>query len=250
MLCDNSIDDDAERGGPIVTDRPIVEADAECLPFRDSSFDYVISAQVLEHADDPERMIRELMRVAARGYIETPSEIAERLYGWPFHRSVINVVNGTLVIRRKNFVSQFGELFHVLGARDPAFKRFHLTHHRLFLVQYEWDGRIDYEIVPEDAAPIDLKSTDGIETLWRELARTRWRDRWMPVAKGLVPRGIAAWGKSSLARWRPRPKRDLREIVVCPRCRGPVVWRAEMVTCARCAVDYPIVGGIPRLLPP
>jgi uncharacterized protein YbaR (Trm112 family) len=250
VLCDKFVEDDAERGGRIVTDRPIVEADAQCLPFRDASFDYVICAQVLEHVEDPERMLRELMRVASRGYIETPSEIAERLYGWPFHRSVINMVGGRLVIRRKNFLPQFGELFHILAARDPAFRRFHLTHGRLLLVRYEWEGRIDYEIAPEGAPSMDLHSREAAEDLWRRVALTGWRDRWIPIVKSFVPRRVAALGKSLLARSRPRAKFDLHEAVVCPVCRGPVVWEGHEITCARCGLGYPIIRGIPRLLPP
>jgi uncharacterized protein YbaR (Trm112 family) len=250
VLCDKAIDDDRERGGGIVTDRPIVEGDAQDLPFRDSSFDYVICAQVLEHAENPEKMLQELMRVASRGYIETPSEIAEQLYGWPFHRSVINVVDGKLIIRRKNFVPPFGELFHVLGARDPLFRRFHLTHHGLFLVRYEWEGRIDYEIADDGAVPVDLSSPEIVERLWSEIARTSWRDRWAPLIKSFVPRRLAAWGKSALARRRPRQKRDLASIIACPRCKGAVEWRSAEVRCGTCGVDYPIVRGIPRLLPP
>lgn len=249
VLCDKAIDDDTERGGRIVTDRPMVEADAQSLPFRDSAFDYVICAHVLEHVEDPGRMLRELMRVASRGYIETPSEIAERLYGWPFHRSVIHRVGGRLVIRKKDFVPPFGELFHVLAARDPAFRRFHLTHHRLLLVEHEWDGRIDFEIAPEGAPPVDLGSTEAVERLWRELASARGRGGWLPLVKSLVPRPLAAWGKSVLARATPRRKTDLREIVVCPDCRGSVRWEAARIACERCGVDYPIVRGIPRLLP-
>src|SRR5262245_53539410 len=90
VLCDRFIEEDVERGGKIVHDRLLVQADAQALPFADQSFDYIIAAQVLEHVEDPEQMLRELMRVGRRGYIETPSEIAEWLYGWPFHRSVIH----------------------------------------------------------------------------------------------------------------------------------------------------------------
>src|SRR5712664_1444236 len=171
VLCDRLIDDNTERGGGIVADRPIVEADAQALPFADQSFDYVICAQVLEHVEDPERMLRELMRVARRGYIETPSEIAERLYGWPFHRSVINLLGGKLVIRRKSFDTPFGGLFHLLAARDPEFRRFHLTHNALLLVQYEWEGRIDYEILPDTSTPLDLQSKEVLEALWGRIAR-------------------------------------------------------------------------------
>lgn len=249
VLCDKSIDDDAERGGRIVSDRPIVEADAENLPFRDACFDYVICAHVLEHAEDPERMLHELMRVASRGYIETPSEIGERLYGWPFHRSVIRLAGGKLVIRTKDFVPQFGGVFHLLAAHDPAFRRFHLTHNSLFLVQYEWNGRIDYEIAGEGAASTDLSWPDVTERLREQVGLASWRERWMPLLKGLLPRPLASWGKSALARARPRPRRDLREIVVCPRCKGAVSWEAARITCARCAAEYPIVRGIPRLSP-
>lgn len=247
VLCDKAIDDDVERGGRIVTDRPIVEADAQDLPFRDSSFDYVICAQVLEHAEDPERMLRELARVASRGYLETPSEIGERLYGWPFHHSVINMVGGRLVIRRKDFVPPFGELFHLLAARDPEFRRFHLTHNSLFLVRYEWEGRIDYEIVPERAAPAEPYSLEAAERLLERVRRTSASERWTPVLKSLLPRRVASWGKSALARGRPRPKRDLREIIVCPRCKGTVSWEETRITCAACRVEYPIIRGIPRL---
>ncbi|MGH7681872.1 MAG: methyltransferase domain-containing protein [Candidatus Eiseniibacteriota bacterium] len=250
ILCDRFIEDDAERGGAIVADRPLVEADARALPFADQAFDYVICSHVLEHVEDPERMLRELMRVARRGYIETPSEIAERLYGWPFHESVINRIGGKLVIRKKSFRSPFGRLFHVLAERDRAFGRFHATHPDLLLVRHEWDGTIDFEILPGDATPIDLEDEKTIEAIWRDIDRGSWRDRLIPTLKGLVPRRLVVWGKSLLSAGRRKPKKGLREIVVCPACRGPVTWRADRITCDRCGQSYPIVGAIPRLVAP
>ena len=41
VLCDKFLVDDTQRGGQIVADRPIVEADGQYLPFADNSFDYV-----------------------------------------------------------------------------------------------------------------------------------------------------------------------------------------------------------------
>jgi len=246
VLCDNSIDADTERGGRIVRDRPIVEADAQALPFRDSSFDYVICSHVLEHVEDPERMLRELMRVASAGYIETPSEIGKLLYGWPFHRSVVRSDGTKLVIRKKDFVSPFGELFHVIGARDPGFRRFHLTHGRLFLVQYEWRGRIEYEI--STGRPVDLHSAPVVEELWSRAADTSRRDRWVALAKNLVPTSLTAWGKSVVARTMPRRQCHLRDVVACPVCKGSVDWVDAWIECSRCRVRYPIVDGIPRFL--
>ena len=46
VLCDKFIGDDEQRGGAIVTDRPMVEADGQFLPFADRAFDYVICSRM------------------------------------------------------------------------------------------------------------------------------------------------------------------------------------------------------------
>src|SRR5690606_8311489 len=51
------------------------------LPFRDREFDFVTCAHVLEDIRDPVWLCAELMRVARRGYIETPSRLVEQTYG-------------------------------------------------------------------------------------------------------------------------------------------------------------------------
>lgn len=53
---------------------------------------------------------------------------------------------------------------------------------------------------------------------------------------------------------------DLLEILRCPVCRGELALVSRRtdgdeivdgtLTCAKCRVDYPIVDGIPDLLPP
>lgn len=158
VLCDKFIYDDLQRGGQIVTDRPIVAADGQYLPFADKSFDYLICSHVLEHVDDAELFFKELMRVADRGYIETPSEIGERLYGWPYHKWYVNLDKdkGKLIIRKKTQDSQFGRLFHYLAANDKLYAKFHAQNPELFLVRYEWEEKIDYEILPPDESPFQL----------------------------------------------------------------------------------------------
>ena len=164
VLCDKFLIDDTQRGGQIVADRPIVEADGQYLPFADNSFDYVICRHVLEHVEDPELMISELERVAGRGYIETPSELGERLYGWPYHDWILNQVNDKLIIQKNQLDNQFGHLFHILASRDPDFSRFHQSYHSLFLIQYEWNEKIKYELVNSDES-----------ILKKELSRVLWQ---------------------------------------------------------------------------
>ncbi|MHB8120730.1 MAG: methyltransferase domain-containing protein [Desulfuromonadaceae bacterium] len=53
--------------------KPVYECNIEKLPFADKEFDFVYCSHVLEHVNSPENACQELMRVAKRGYIETPT---------------------------------------------------------------------------------------------------------------------------------------------------------------------------------
>lgn len=59
------------EGGP----GPHVVGDGEALPFMDGSFDTVLLAEVLEHVEEPRRLLREALRVArGRVVLTTPNE--------------------------------------------------------------------------------------------------------------------------------------------------------------------------------
>ncbi len=247
VLCDKFIDDDEQRGGTVVADRPMVEADGQFLPFADKTFDYVICAHVLEHVEDPDLLISELMRVAPRGYIETPSEIGERIYGWHYHNWVINLIDGRLVLQKNDRKSEFGQLFHTLAAKDKYWRKFHITHHNLFLVQYEWEGKIDYEILDQQESPLDLQSPQAVEKLLTStFSKQTDKDFWL-MLKSAVPRTIVSRVKSSLAKSRNRQTKTLKEILACPQCKGEITSGEQNLYCKFCKQSYPIIDGIPRL---
>ena len=246
VLCDKFIADDEQRGGTIVTDRPIVEADGQFLPFADGVFDYVICAHVLEHVEDPAQLIAELERVARRGYIETPSEIGERIYGWHYHNWVVNLVDGCLMLRKNEKDSQFGQLFHKLAATDKHWKRFHLTHHNLFLVQYEWENEINYEVLADQKPALDLECPDTLERLIASDDSRSGQREWLLLLKSAVPRRIVSQAKSLFARSKHRRTKTLQEILVCPQCKGGIAWEEQRLYCEACDCHYPIVDGIPR----
>jgi len=56
-----------------VQGKPVFNCNVEEMPFEDKSFDFVYCSHVLEHTVDPIKACRELMRVAKRGYLETPT---------------------------------------------------------------------------------------------------------------------------------------------------------------------------------
>ena len=248
VLCDKFIENDIQRGGKIITDRPIVAADGQYLPFADKSFDYIICSHVLEHVENPELLLHELMRVGYRGYIETPTEIAERLYGWPYHNWIVNLVDGKLLIQKKVCDSQFGQLFHCLATHDKDFARFHNRYHHLFLVQYEWNKKIDYEMLPPDPSPLDLGSMETAELIMNQTLRESLANSLKSKIKNVLPQSIRTKIKSMIVKQKKSLKREIHEILVCPACKGEVEWRETEILCKRCDISYPIKNGIPYLL--
>lgn len=252
VLCDKYLFDDTERGGKLAVDRPLVVADGERLPFRDGAFDYVICCHVLEHARDVARFIGEIERVGRAGYIETPSEIGEWLYGWTYHRWLVNRIGDRLVFRRKMGASPFGTLFHRLAAEDPDFARFHERSHGFLLVQHEWRDRVDYEIRKPDDAPFDLSDPATVAALLAGRERRTGLDGLKRWVWGHLPETTRLHIKRALTRGESlrRPRPDLKELVVCPRCHGDVEWRDDAVLCKRDDLRFAIRNGVPILLDP
>jgi len=247
VLCDKLPEDDAQRGGKIIQDRPFITADGQYLPFADKSFDYIISCHVLEHTESPALFLSELMRVGKAGYIETPTEIGEKLYGWEYHKWVLKNDSGKLIIKKKTKDSQFGQLFHHLYATDHNYARFHTTHHNLFLIQYEWYGKIDYEIVESSDDLIDLNDVEVVKSLANAQANAGISE----LIKGVVPSNLRQFAKKAIVKGQGRSKRtlkDIQKIIVCPLCKNPVQWHGDSLSCISCNRTYPIHDGIPYLL--
>ena len=59
--------------------KKFIKINEKKLPFKDKEFDFVIASHVLEHVEDPQFFIKELERVAAKGYIELPTILEDNL---------------------------------------------------------------------------------------------------------------------------------------------------------------------------
>jgi SAM-dependent methyltransferase len=83
--------------------------DHEPYPFADQSIDVVICSHTLEDVRDPVWVCREMNRIAKRGYIETPSRVAESCRGWEHprlaglshHRWFVEMAPSRVVFRMK-----------------------------------------------------------------------------------------------------------------------------------------------------
>lgn len=103
ILLEKELEEHTGRSGKAAVrdGRPLIRGDAQYLPFKNKSFDYVIASQIAEHVPGPMALCEELQRVASRGYIECPGPVGERLLGEPFHLWIVKKKSGKLIFRRK-----------------------------------------------------------------------------------------------------------------------------------------------------
>ena len=86
-----------------VEGKPCFECSAENTPFGEKEFDFVYCSHVLEHSANPEKACKELMRIAKRGYIETPTrgkDIFLASASVSNHRNYVELCNDVLTFRK------------------------------------------------------------------------------------------------------------------------------------------------------
>jgi SAM-dependent methyltransferase len=255
VLCDRYIEDDTERGGAIQVDRPLIVADGHNLPFKDKAFDYVIASHIIEHMDDPQRFCAELERVSKRGFIASPTELAEHMFYWSFHKWYVNkeVLPGKrekLILHPKvNVPNIFGDLFDYFYEYNPWFARFHRSVPDLFWMEYEWEGHINIEM--RDRSPLDLDDPRVLKRMAipKESPVTSLKRTGITVADEFLPRAA----KKLITRMRrqkrtPARKLNLESILACPACGSDVKMLRDAVKCNGCNHVYPIERGFPMML--
>jgi SAM-dependent methyltransferase/uncharacterized protein YbaR (Trm112 family) len=250
ILCDRYIEDDTERGGSIRVDRPLIVADGHNLPFKDKAFDYVIASHIIEHMDDPARFCSELARVAKRGFIASPTELAEHMFYWSFHKWYVNKLGNRLVLHPKvNVPNIFGDLFDYFYEYNPWFARFHRSVPDLFWMEYEWDGVIQIEI--RDTSPLNLDDPRVLKRMAipRESPVTSLKRTAVTLADEFLPRAAKNLiTKARRQKRSPARKVNLESILACPACGGDVKVLRDAVKCVRCSRVYPIERGFPMML--
>lgn len=176
IVVDKFIDSNYHRHSDIkvLKHQKFIQADGEKLPFPDKDFDYVICNQVLEHVENPEIFLKEQMRVAKRGYIETPSLIGEYLFPKKSHKWLILELENKLVLVDKEkfwFKTKldFGFVFLTwLQKTSLAYKLLMETKPNFMTVRYEWEDSIEYEINPTDSEHLKYFSGYWDEEITRQ----------------------------------------------------------------------------------
>lgn len=139
--------------------KPVIICDICSLPFIDGAFDYVVTAHVLEHVEDPIKACLELQRVAKAGYIETPTLMKDALFSWAkgMHKwHLLSQGNHLFFFEYTNRMSEgisssawsdliFSTIYHPL---QEAFN----DNQDLFNVMFEWEDQFDVTVIKQDGS--------------------------------------------------------------------------------------------------
>ena len=251
VLCDLLVEDNSQRAGgfPIVIDRPFVVGDAYHLPFKNKSFDYVICSHLLEHVEDPLQLIKELVRVGKAGYLETPSPLSERLFGWDFHLWFVKSKNGTLLFQKKGKGIRLGGFFHKLIEKQIWFRRFFEENQDLFYTKYEWQDKIKIKIVKK----INQKKEQILKKInWSRLKDLVFYFQWLARR---VKRKISKETRRAIWQFKSQFQKQsildfLLPLLACPNCHAGVELGrgGKLIECPFCGKKYSLNGVIPVML--
>jgi SAM-dependent methyltransferase len=185
----DAMEDTIERNEKsLITDRPLVLGLCESLPFKDKSFDFVIASHVLEHTDNPEKFLSELMRISKAGYIETPEGWFEKMCAFTYHRLEVSNLNGKLLIRKKGEwkPEEIALLWDNKLANSKSLFDFLVSNPDLNHMRFYWDHSIDFEVVNPEC---DASWSYPIETMQsRSLHKTiksQFRDIYLTARRWL-----------------------------------------------------------------
>jgi len=156
ILLDKSIEP-YERAGKLVMDRPLIIADAQNLPFKDKSFDFIIAAHILEHLEEPDKFIKEIERVGRSGYIETPSPFAETIFGHSFHKWFVYIKEETLILTKKEqLATKTNDMMNYYSIHNKYLQKFIKNINEMLFTKLLWKDSIPFSINNSCQKPEDI----------------------------------------------------------------------------------------------
>lgn len=227
VICD-FFEKDLERSGQLKIDRLFVWANADSLPFKDKFFDYSILSHILEHVENPAKVLDEVQRISKSGYIETPNSFYEFAVSHVYHLSRCTIMDGKLVITMKDKWEEKlgGDRDDIDFDANKCWWNLHRLNSRALLTTYRWKDRINYTV----------RGNKPFRKLIRE--ESREEDSRSSLRKSIIK--VAYW------LFRPRKIINLEKILCCPRCKGDLVISKGNVyghaddfsSCVKCNLLY------------
>ena len=230
ILLDRVTGSEHRCGATMVIDRLAVFGDAQKMPFKDKSFDFVVASHILEHMSEPEIFIKELQRVAKAGYIEVPNAVFERFFPYDIHCLEIMKINDTLHIHKKKSQTEDSFLGNLgIFVDDPKWKYLFEEDSEMFHSRLYWNSNIKYKIYNPEV------SCDWIEEINEKSPIGEISDNYLHTEYGW-----RIFGLNILNRWygffraRRLKKFSLLEIICCPECHGDLESKGDSLNCINC----------------
>ena len=128
-------------------DKKFIQLNDNNLPFSDKEFDFVIASHVIEHVKDVNFFVKELERVASKGYIELPTILEDNLvfenkndHLWHME---FNDDENELIISKK---IQFLEPILTVSSAKHFLKFFRQS----LVLELIWENSIEFKIIKKD----------------------------------------------------------------------------------------------------
>ena len=128
-------------------DKKFIQLNDNNLPFLDKEFDFVIASHVIEHVKDVNFFVKELERVASKGYIELPTILEDNLvfenkndHLWHME---FNDDENKLIISKK---IQFLEPILTVSSAKNFLKFFRQS----LVLELIWENSIEFKVIKKD----------------------------------------------------------------------------------------------------
>jgi len=254
VICEKFVSDNSERTNPIFAEQPLVVGDIENLPFADKSFDFVYCSHILEHVQNPESAVNEIVRIGKRGYIEVPSEYLETTAtSTPAHLWTIRKAeDGTLIFRKKvsgQIQPHVDDIFrNFLWGKDKSYMAFHWKNfYTLFNIGILWEKAIPIRVEKPSSETkeggFNKGTVDSLDQIEKSLSGISASRQALFDPRRLLKKLIQKFFTDSRSRlW-------LNNHLACPICKSPLKKEEiNNLACPKCQGLYPVIRSVPLLL--
>lgn len=136
-----------------------VDGDITKTPFKDKAFDFSFCSHVLEHVENPELAIKEIMRISDRGFIEVPDGMVEMMVPYQSHLWIIFLNNNQLTFFRKS--KQIHSVLKENNLKYQYLARYLKKH----FIRLYWRKDIKYKIIDKLPESEKFRAVDGEEII-------------------------------------------------------------------------------------
>ena len=150
-----------------INNLPFTVGDIQKLPYKDKSIDFLYTAHVLEHVENPADALNEILRVSKGGYIEVPTRMSDIIFNFArmkhFHKWHISMVGRTLIFKEYNDYERRDtgnqEIYYIAHSKFPnSVKSMYRRNKDLFTNMFMWKDNFRYYIFDKSGDLINCRT--------------------------------------------------------------------------------------------